>query len=245
MRRRDARRGLTLLEVLVSVGILALIGTLVYGALDGMQRSRSGIERIDDRYHQGRQAISRMSRELQSAFISLHQPQQIAASTRTTVFIGTDSGTSDRIDFTSFSHRRLLRNVHESDQNELSYFMGRDPDRSDKFDLLRREQKEIDLDPTHGGIVNVLCEDVTVFDVQYLEPSTDTWLDSWDSTQVGTQGVYNRLPLQVKIKLTLRGGEGDRLIKLMTKVPVGMQTPLTFAIPRQSSTAAPSTGGVR
>lgn len=233
MRRRAAQRGLTLLEVLVSIGILAMVGTLVYGALDGMQRSRQGIERIDDRFHQGRQAIARMSRELQSAFLSLHQPLQVANSVRTTVFIGTDSGTSDRIDFTSFSHKRLQRNVHESDQNELSYFMGRDPDRSDKYDLLRREQKEIDLDPTHGGVVNVLCEDVTSFDVQYLEPSTDTWLDSWDSTQPANQGQFNHLPLQVRIRLTLRGGEGDKPIKLMTKVTLGMQTPLNFAIPRQ------------
>lgn len=235
MRRRAAQRGLTLLEVLVSIGILAMIGTLVYGALDGMTRSRQGIERIDDRFHQGRQALARMSRELQSAYLSLHMPLQIANAVSTTVFIGTDSGTSDRIDFTSFSHRRLQRNVHESDQNELSYFMGRDPDRSDKYDLLRREQKEIDTDPTHGGVVNVLCEDVTAFDVQYLEPSTDTWLDSWDSTQPANQGQFNHLPLQVRIRLTLRGGEGDKPIKLMTKVALGMQSPLTFALPRQGS----------
>jgi general secretion pathway protein J len=235
VKRRSAQRGLTLLEVLVSIGILAMVGTLVYGALDGMQRSRLGIERIDDRFHQGRQALARISRELQSAFLSLHQPLQVAASVRTTVFIGTDSGTSDRIDFTSFSHKRLQRNVHESDQNELSYFMGRDPDRSDKYDLLRREQKEIDLDPQKGGVVNVLCEDVTAFDVQYLEPITDTWLDAWDSTQPASQYQYQRLPLQVKIRLTLKGGEGDRLIKLMTKVSLGMQTPLNFGIPRGSS----------
>ncbi len=235
MSRRFAQRGMTLLEVLVSIGILALVGTLVYGALDGMNRSRVGIERIDDRYHQGRQALARMSREMQSAFLSLHLPQQIANAVSTTVFIGTDASSSDRVDFTSFSHKRLQRNVHESDQNELSYFLGRDPDHSDKNDLLRREQKEIDLDPTRGGVVNVLCEDVTAFDLQYLEPSTDTWLDAWDSTQQGNTGQYLRLPLQVKIRLTLRGGEGDRPIKLMTKVPLGMQTPLTFAIPPQGS----------
>lgn len=235
MRTRASQRGMTLLEVLVAVGIMAMVGTLVYGALDGMNRSRVGIERIDDRYHQGRQALSRISRELQSAFISMHQPLQIATSVRTTVFIGTDSGTSDRVDFTSFSHRRLARNVHESDQNELSYFMGRDPDRSDKYDLLRREQKEIDLDPTHGGIVNVLCEDVTAFDVMYLEPSQDTWLTSWDSTQPANQGQYSRLPLQVKVTLVLRGGEGEKPIKLSTKISLGMQVPLTFAVPRQGS----------
>ncbi len=214
LKRRASQRGLTLLEVLVAVGILAMVSTLIYGAFDGMQRSRTGIERIDERYHQGRQALVRMSRELQSAFLSLHQPQVYINTVRTTIFLGTDGGTSDRVDFTSFSHQRLMRNVHESDQNELSYFMGRDPDHSDKYDLLRREQKEIDLEPTKGGIVSVLCEDVTVFDLQYLEPLTDTWLDSWDTSQVTTQAQFNRLPFQVRIKLVLKGGEGDRPIKL-------------------------------
>jgi general secretion pathway protein J len=223
---------MTLLEVLVSVGILALVSTLIYGAFDGMQRSRAGISRIDERYHQGRQALARMSRELQSAFISLQMPQLTTAAQRNTLFLGTDSGQSDRVDFTSFSHRRLLRNVHESDQNELSYFMGRDPDRNDKYDLLRREQREIDLDPTKGGVVSVLCEDVTAFDVQYLEPITDTWLDSWDSSQPSSTYTFNRLPLEVKIRLTLRGGEGDRPIKLATKVALGMQSPLSFALPK-------------
>ncbi len=231
-RRRGSERGLTLLEILVSVAILALVSTLIYGAFDGMQRSRTGLERIDDRYHQGRQALARMSRELQAAFLSVQQPQLLAASVRTTLFLGTDSGSSDRVDFTSFSHQRLMRNVHESDQNELSYFMGRDPQRADKYDLLRREQREIDLDPTKGGVVSVLCEDVTVFDVQYLEPLTDTWMDSWDSSQVSSQYTFNRLPFQVRIRLVLKGGEGDRPIKLMTKVAVGIQAPLTFALPK-------------
>jgi general secretion pathway protein J len=231
-RRHASERGLTLLEILVSVAILALVSTLIYGAFDGMQRSRVGIARLDDRYHQGRQALSRMSRELQAAFLSVQQPQLIAASVRTTIFLGTDGGQSDRIDFASFSHQRLMRNVHESDQNELSYFSGRDPERADKYDLLRREQREIDLDPTKGGIVSVLCEDILSFDVQYLEPLTDTWLEAWDSSQVSSQYTFNRLPFQVRIRLTIKGGEGDRPIKLMTKVAVGLQAPLTFALPK-------------
>jgi general secretion pathway protein J len=166
---------------------------------------------------------------------------------RNTLFLGTDGGQSDRIDFTSFSHQRLLRNVHESDQNELSYFTGRDPERADKYDLLRREQREIDLDPTKGGVVSVLCEDVTSFDVQYLEPLTDTWLDAWDSSQPSSQYTFNRLPFQVRIRLIIKGGEGDRPIKLMTKVAVGLQAPLTFALPKsqvqQALTQAPQRPG--
>src|SRR4029079_11078294 len=114
----------------------------------------------------------------------------------------------DRLDFCSFSHRRLGGNVHESDQNELSYFASRDPDRPGKIDLARREQKEIDLDPQHGGIVAVAAEDIAAFDVTYLEPLTGQWITAWDTTQATMQP--NRLPMQVKITLVVNGGLGGR-----------------------------------
>lgn len=229
MRRRHAQRGLTLLEVLVSITILALIGSLVYGALDGMQRSRTGLGRINDRYHQGRGALSRMSRELQSAFLSVHQPLVAAQSVRTTNFVGLDSAGFDRVDFNSFSHRRLARDSHESDQNELGYFASRDPDNYEKTDLARREAKTLDLEPTKGGVVAVLAEDVESFDLKYLDPVTGEWQDSWDASQAA--GQLGRLPSQVWITLVLKGGIGDQPLKLQTKTPVGMQLPLAFGMP--------------
>jgi general secretion pathway protein J len=227
-RRRARSRGLTLLEVLVSIGILALIATLIYGAFDGMARSRAGLTKLDDRYQQGRSALARMSRELQSAFLSMHQPAQLSQAIRTTAFIGKNQGTQDRVDFTSFSHRRLGRNLHESDQNELSYFIARDPERSDKYDLVRREQKEIDLEPTKGGVINVICEDVAELDFSYLDQITGEWTETWDSTQAA--GQFQRLPLQVKIRLVLRGGIGDVPIRLETRVPIAMQSAVTFGL---------------
>src|SRR4029078_1008905 len=139
-----------------------------------------------------------------------------------TAFVAKDQGSSDRVDFTSFSHRRLGQNLHESDQNELSYFMARDPDRGDKYDLVRRESKEIDLDPTRGGAVNVMAEDVESFDLWYLDPVTTEWTETWDSTQAA--GQPNRIPLQVKIRLVLKGGVGEAPIKMETKVALEMQT---------------------
>jgi general secretion pathway protein J len=230
LRRRARSRGLTLLEVLVSIGILALIATLIYGAFDGMARSRAGLTRLDDRYQQGRSSLARMSRELESAFLSMHQPAQQAQQVRITAFVGKDQGKSDRVDFTSFSHRRLGRDLHESDQNELGYFLARDPDRSDKYDLVRREQKEIDLEPTKGGVINVICEDVLEFELSYLDPQTlsGDWVETWDSTQAA--GQFQRLPLQVKIRLVLRGGIGNLPIKLETRVPIAMQSAITFGL---------------
>jgi general secretion pathway protein J len=221
--RRSFSRGLTLLEIMVSIAILSMVGMLIYGAFDGMSRSRRGLSRINDRYHQGRAALSRMSRELPAAFLSLHQPPSEAARVRKTAFIGT----AERVDFTSFSHRRLERDSHESDQNELGYFLSRDPD-SNKYDLVRRESKYIDEYPTKGGIVQVLAEDVETFTLEYFEPITGEWVDAWDSTQVS--GQPDRLPLAVKVTVVLNGGPGDEPLTLRTKIPIAAQLALDFAL---------------
>lgn len=228
--RRGRERGLTLLEIMVSLGVIALIATLIYGALDGMSRSREGLARIGDRYHQGRTAMSRLTRELQSAFISAHVPANPALVTRATIFLGKDSGREDRVDFTSFSHRRLRRNAHESDQCELSYFMARDPKIPGKVDLVRREDPQIDLNPDKEGVVLVVAEDVSEFDLRYFDPLTQLWTDSWDSSQA--TGQLGRLPSQVRVTLVLAHGPGDRPIRFQTKVPVQIQLPVSFAIPR-------------
>lgn len=229
-RRRRGQRGVTLLEILVSLGILTLIATLVYGALDGMAKSREGLARIGDRYHQGRTALSRITRELQSAFISTHVPVNQSLASRGTLFLGKGSSSEARVDFTSFSHRRLARNAHESDQCELSYFLSRDPNGGGKYDLVRREDATIDLDPDKGGTVLVVAEDVAEFGLSYLDAQTQLWTDSWDSSQA--TGQLGRLPSQVKVTLVMNHGPGGKPIKFQTKVPIEMQLPLSFAVPR-------------
>ena len=58
-------------EALVLAGGL---GAMLVALGWGMQRARNAIGQSSDRYHQGRGAISRISRELQSAYVSLHLP---------------------------------------------------------------------------------------------------------------------------------------------------------------------------
>jgi general secretion pathway protein J len=225
--RRHAERGLTLLEVLVSVAIVAMIGTLIYGAFHGMTRSRDSIEAVNDRHHQGRIALARIARELSSAFIGHQIPLSFTSTPpRQTGFIGSDSRPADRVDFTSFSHLRLRADAHESDQCEVSYFGSNDPE-TGKLDLVRREAKYIDGDATRGGIVQVLAQDIERFDLRYLDPLTSEWLESWNSTQPAAQ--LGRLPSQVWITLVLRESAGGASATFETKIPLAMQLPLDFA----------------
>jgi general secretion pathway protein J len=228
MTRRQ--RGLTLLEVMVAIAILSMMSILIYGAFDGLGRGKKNLGRVNDRYHQGRSAIARMSRELSSAFLSAHQPLTEQQFRRLTIFKATNTSPADRLDFTSFSHRRLIRDSHESDQNELSYFGSPDPKVQGKIDLARRESTIIDLDPKRGGEVEVLAEDIDHFDVRFLDATTGLWTESWDTSQA--TGQPNRLPFEIKIKLALKGGLENKPIVFLTKVAIPMQAPLTFAVPR-------------
>lgn len=228
MTRRRAQRGMTLLEVMVSLAILGMVSLLIYGAFDSMTRGRKSETARVDRARQGRESMLRMARELTSAFLSAHIPYIPAMRTRQTAFIGQHSGRFDRVDFVSFAHRRTERDAKESDQAEVGYFVVRDPERSDKMDLVRREQTPIDLEPKRGGVVNVIAEDVEDFSLKYLDATTGSWVDGWDTTQVS--GQPNRLPLEVRIALTLRGINGGPPQKYTTKVVLPIQQPLVFGI---------------
>jgi general secretion pathway protein J len=224
---RRADRGFTLLEVMVSIAILAMVSVLIYGAFDGLSRGKKSLGRVNDRYHQGRAAISRMAMELSSAYLSTHQPLTEQQWRRLTIFNGATGSPADRIDFTSFSHRRLVRDSHESDQNEISYFGSPDPNVSGKIDLARRESPIIDMEPKRGGEVNVLVEDIDSFDVKYLDATTGMWTETWDTTQA--TGQLGRLPFQIKITLVLKDGAGGQPVTFTTKIAMPMQAALAFA----------------
>ena len=84
-------------------------------------------------------------------------------------------------------------------------------------------------EPTSGGVVQTLAEDVVSFQVSYLDPALGEWVDSWDSTQ--PTGQFERLPRQVRVELVLgRGPDGGTPYRFVTKVPIAMQSPLMFGV---------------
>jgi general secretion pathway protein J len=230
-----AARGFTLVELLVAIVVLSLISLLIYNAFASMKRSREGIERVDDRYREGRLAMTRMVRELQSAYISLHAPINNSLLIQKTAFVGTTGTPADRIDFNSFSNRRMDKNAHISDQCELSYFGSPNPDISGVTDLARRISTTLDLEPKKGGRVDVLATDIDLFDLQYLDPMTGNWVETWDTTSAVT-GQPARLPVQMRIMLVLNGGSrggydrGQGTIRLITKVSLPIDNGLNFAV---------------
>ncbi|UJR83554.1 type II secretion system protein GspJ [Sandaracinus amylolyticus] len=202
-RARLRTRGMTLIEAMVAVTILAIITTVVYGGFSQTMRNKSRVEEQADRAHVVRVAMERIVRELSQAYVSVHVNPNPSMQSMLTTFHGYRQGRGSRIDFTSFSHRRLYRDAHESDQNELSYFLARHPEHRDQTALVRREQRRIDANPEEGGDLTIMVEDVREFTLEYLDGLTLEWVDSWDATPTGTQA--NRLPTQVRVQLVVPG----------------------------------------
>jgi general secretion pathway protein J len=232
-RARRYVRGFTLVEVLISIAILAAITALLFGAFSSLKRSKDGLSRLQDRQREARMAMSRITRELQSAYLSAHMPLNQALLVQKTIFKSERGTPADRLDFTAFANQRLDRDSHVSDQCELSYYGSPNPDGSGSIDLVRRVDSTIDLEPTRGGKVEVLATDIDLFDLQYLDAQTGQWQESWDTSQ--TTGQPDRLPLQVRVILVMNGGaraSADRsrgTIRLVTKVGLNILQPLTFA----------------
>jgi general secretion pathway protein J len=221
---------MTMIEVVVAIGVLAMVAVLVHGVMSSLSHGKEVEAARSDRVHQGREALQRITRDLSAAYLSLHVPTVVALRTELTSFTGRSSSQFDRLDFTAFAHRRTERDSHQSDQCEVGYFASQDPEVSDKWDLVRREQTPIDLEPLKGGIVDVIAEDIQEFDLRYLDPTTSQWLETWDSVQ--TTGQPNRLPLEVKIKLVLKGVGDGTPYEFTTKIFIPIQQPLSFGIPR-------------
>jgi general secretion pathway protein J len=216
-----SQQGMTLIEIMVALGILAIVSTLLYNGFVQTSRNKQRVEAQLDRSHEIRMGLERIVAELSMAYVSAQRNPNETLRPVITAFIAKEVGNGTRIDFTSFSHRRLYRNAHESDQNELSYFVTQDPHKPDQRVLARREQRRVDDNPQKGGESQVLIENVKGFKVSFLEPLTTMWLDSWDPSPAAMQP--NRLPSQAKILLTvpnLSGKGPDQVFGTRTWFPI-------------------------
>jgi len=232
--RSRRARGFSLIELLIAVAILSGVCMLIYSAFAGMRNSKEGVSRIDDRYHEGREALRRIEREIASAYVSLHRPLDPTLWVQRTEFVGTRGTPADRLDFNSFSYTRFDRNAHESDQCELSYFGSPDPKNTGVIDLVRRVNPHLDLKPDKGGRIDVIASDIDLFRLEYLDPLTGMWTETWDSTDTLTH--TNQLPPFVHVKLVLNGGRrafpgrAQGTLRFETKIRIPIYQPLSFAI---------------
>ncbi len=198
-----ARRGFTLIEVMVALALLALVITLVQGAYSGAVRSKERIGRDTERVHVAAAVLARMVRELSMAFESAERRQA------TGLVVSTDL---DGISTLSFTTRvPPIGGRATGGDAEVGYSL---EEVDEGIELLRRETTRLDGDLLEGGVPRTLIGGLTAFRVQCYDG--EEWVDDWDSRD------QLHLPLAVSVELAWTDGEGEQEVESVyrTSTPV-------------------------
>ena len=206
----SAISGFTLLEVVISVGILAVILTIVYNAFNSSMKALTAMETRGDAYAQARIVLNRMSEEIASIYLSETNPN-----TGTGLF-GEDEDEDDlpfdSLHFTSLSHVRWTKDSKESELCEIGYYLEKDEETRESF-LFRREDWNVDGTLEEGGRPLELAEGVDGLNFRYYDG--DDWVDEWDSR------INGKLPKAIEVVLVMRDPRRKR-ITFSSTFPVPM-----------------------
>ena len=196
-------RGLTLLEVLVSISILAIIMAAIYGAystnVEAIQLARHNSEV----YQMARIAFEYMTKDLESAYLDV----PLYSDGPTLGMIGKnqeiDGKPADRLDFTTLTHIPLTDEGLQTDLCEVGYKIVEDEENAE-FVLYRRDDGIVDNDFTEGGYSSELARMVTALDIVFENSEGEEFHD-WNTLE---EEHAETLPSLITIRLTIRDKQG-------------------------------------
>ena len=166
--------GFTLLEIVISVGILVVILAIIYSTFNSSMKVFSAMETREDAYGQTRVILNRMAEEIGSAYWSDANPN--------TGLLGEDKEEDglpfDSLHLTSLSHIRWVKDSRESELCEIGYYLETDREMEKTF-LFRREDWNVDGTLEEGGITLELAEGIDGLNFRYYDG--EEWVDDWDS----------------------------------------------------------------
>jgi general secretion pathway protein J len=209
--RSRRAKGMTLLEIMISLAVLSMMVVSVYSGFSGTMRGMQAAEEIQLRHSIIRNGIARMTSEISMAYLSFNRP--LDDQRHYTFFEGRDSFEKDDLSFSAFAHLRVRKDSNESDQSVIQYFLQQDPKEASRTHLYRRESRRLTGDRPEDmhqfSPAYVLIEDVEAFDVKYWDNRRLEWTDEWATMRLDMQP--DRLPERVKIKLGVRDTDGTLL----------------------------------
>ncbi|MCB0349752.1 MAG: prepilin-type N-terminal cleavage/methylation domain-containing protein [Bdellovibrionales bacterium] len=244
--------GFTLLEIMISVTILAFISLFTSRMISQGVKAKGKIQADIDRTSALNAALSLISKDIEQAFnyrdvnVELHNAAQTERRSKVTGKLagnnpaGTPGGVNpvtpggtpalspeaeeefklkeeiiytqfmgevDKLNFTSLNNFRPVKNLAQSEQSEIGYYLENCSSRIDKKKssqcLWRRTSPIIDEDVTDGGNSSVLIENVKSLQFRYLGPGhEEEWVESWKSKE-GEEITKNKFPTAVEVTLVI------------------------------------------
>lgn len=227
-----SQKGFTLVEVLLSVSILASLSALMGLAMSNVFESRAYFESRFERFQITRNAMNRMVAEISSTYLAgpQHGGKELpgeeadldelkeddgrtAQARREPIQFGL-IGKEDRIDFTSFAHVRLQDNERAGRHSEISYFVRRERDDDTGRlvqRLMRREDTTYDDNITKGGVIYVMIPEIKEIEFSYWDPgkvqigsAEEIAEGRWVKDWDTTRSDHSgRLPTRIRIRVVL------------------------------------------
>ncbi|MET0152060.1 MAG: type II secretion system protein GspJ [Candidatus Binatia bacterium] len=230
MTARD-RRGFTLLEITVTLGILSIVLAIVYGVFSQTIGSKELAERRADEDAGARGALARIARDLESArpvtsMVPAAPPAAAAGptpSTRSTFIperglflarVRTEGGVAlDDLAFTTFLRRPTATAFAASDLGIVHYFVGAFSPQSGlalyRETVLSLTGDNFDPDQPNAAASTMILPGVTELDFRFFDGSD--WVDGWDSTDSRNFAPAPRA-VEIAIGIVDREGNAERYV---------------------------------
>jgi len=202
--RRLARAGFTLIEIMITLLLMAGILLTITQVLTGARKTRDKIHNIQDSQKAGPAILQRMEQDLRAIYTH-DRDRAFFLRVRDNTLGGADA---DKLDFVA-SVRSLIKyreddneDFHLAPINEVGYHLRRRPDNDDFMEIYRREDFGVDELPFEGGRYALLHDRVKGFNITVYrkdgpeEEPEDYWDAEEDLEMVG-------LPTRIEIELTL------------------------------------------
>lgn len=208
--KADRSRGFTLLEVLLSMAIVAVIMTVIYTSFSTAGNNVEQAEKLRDETDMARALITRLSADIANAYVK--GPHVIFYGEKEEILTGnvkTDQKIRhDKITMTTLTNWPKPGSK-ETELWEVGYYFKERPD-GKGYTLFRREKRELskEVPPLEGGVEYEITDRVASLQFKYMDTSLKWNDEGWGSRQT--------VPKAVEIVVILDTGK-----VYTTKVEVG------------------------
>jgi prepilin-type N-terminal cleavage/methylation domain-containing protein len=207
-----APRGFTLIEMMLAIGVMALILAMLAGSFSTVAHSKVHAEGrlIVDR--EGRALLWQLTKELRNAVQTPYSASNVALFGNGHVSGGV---AVDTLTLSTFSggHRRALTGI--TPETIVTYNLASNPDQPGWFVLSRSQQSGL-LTSTVSPQTTVLANNVLSLHFRYFDGQK--WGESWQSP---SQPRGQQLPVAVAIQIQM-AAPGGRVMDFATQVTLPM-----------------------
>ena len=199
MTARSSQRGMTLIEILIAMAVLAFMAISVVIVMRNSTEVQEDIRARTELSQMGRNAIEMIRQEMYMAYVSRQTTEEWQ-----TFFKASDRDPIDEVHFVTRAHEKRYSDSKESDIAEVS--LTSESGTGAFATLLHRSDPTPDDQWDRGGTILPLARNVRHLNLRYYDRDKEEWVDDWDSES----GEYaNQVPRAVEIVLELEDAAGN------------------------------------